>query len=207
MQASQRVLGTQQGEKFWPQLKDANIPFDADGTPRRWQFPPGMFVDPRTNKPNLNEGDRLLVPTSWPEGLPGVTTEKVGVPNAAISGDVANIPNDDLRRLAGRVATEVLHSPKGSENRDLIATFQAAEAARGRRQGDTRGLYDAETAACLAMVHAIAPPTRFADGAEIYWPDPNAGPAKQYLRDMLGRLAHADVARREEFLQSIAGIQ
>jgi hypothetical protein len=199
-QAAQTILGPSAGAARFHELQHANIPFDADGIARADNHAGGF-------KPGLNTGDRLLVPETWVAlAKPGtVTLERVGVPQGAMQGD-GDVSDDlALRRLAGRVATEVMHSAKGSENRDLIAVYQRAEFARGNRRGDCVGLYDAETALGLATIHGIAPPLRFADGHEIYYPA-NALPAKQQIFATLSRLAGADVTRREEWMQSLASL-
>jgi hypothetical protein len=197
-QAAQTILGTSAGAARFHELQHANIPFDADGIKREDNHAGGL-------KPGLNPGDRLLVPPTWAEiAKPGtVTLERVGVPQGALHGDGDVTDDTVLRRLAGRVATEVLHTAKGSENKDLIATYQRCEFARGRRTGDCLGLYDTETALNLLAIHGICPPLRFADGAEIYYP-PNPLEAKRVLYSALSRLAGADVVRREEFMQAIA---
>jgi hypothetical protein len=196
-QAAQDILGTSAGAARFHEIQHANIPFDADGIKRADNHAGGLT-------PGLNPGDRLLVPESWvASAKPGtVTLERVGVPQGALHGDGDVSDDTVLRRLAGRVATEVLHCAKGSENRELIATYQRCEFARGRRTGDCLGLFDTETALNLLTVHGICPPLRFADGAEIYYPQ-NPLEAKRVLYTALSRLAGADVVRREEFLQAI----
>jgi hypothetical protein len=199
-QVSQRILGASAGAARFHELQHLNIPFDADGIRREDNHAGGL-------KPGLNPGDRLLVPDSWVAlAKPGtVTLERVGVPQGAMQGDGDVTGDLALHRLAGRVATEIMHSAKGRENRDLIAAYQRAEFARGNRTSDCAGLYDAETALGLATIHGIAPPLRFADGAEIYYPA-NALPAKQQIFATLSRLAGADVARREEWTQALAAL-
>lgn len=199
-QTAIRILGNPGGERFH-ELQHANIPFDADGVARADNKAGGL-------KPGLNPGDRLLVPPSWvPLAKPGtVTIERVGVPAGALNGD--GDVSDDLaiQRLAGRVAVEVAHQAKGAENRELIAAYQRAIFARGQRKGDCLGLYDAETVLSLATQQGIAPPMRFADGQEIYWPT-NPHAAKELVYATLSKLAGADVQRREEWLQSLAGLE
>jgi hypothetical protein len=198
---AQRILGASIGIARFHELQHLNIPFDADGIRREDNHAGGL-------KPGLNPGDRLLVPPSWVDiAHPGtVTIERVGVPAGALHGDGDVTEDLAVRRLAGRVVVEVMHSAKGAENKDLIAAYQRAEQSRGKRTGQCLGLFDAETALNLATIHGIAPPLRFADGQEIYY-EVNAFPAKQALYSTLSALAGRDVARREEWLQSLAGLE
>lgn len=199
---AQRILGASIGAARFHELQHINIPFDADGIKRADNHAGGLT-------PGLNPGDRLLVPPAWLElAKPGtVTVERVGVPHGGVAGDGDVVEDLAIRRLAGRVATEIMHSPKGSENKDLIATYQRVEQQRGQRRGDCLGLYDAETALNLATIHGIAPPLRFADGHEIYYQPNSAAGERHLIYATLSKLAGADTARREEWLQALAALE
>lgn len=201
-QVASRVLGPGHAFEGMKQLQAANVPFDADGVPRKLDHHTGHLLDAQLH--GLDEGDRLLVPETWPDS-PHITVETVGAPRAAISGDGEGCDDADLRRLAGRVALEVASSDKGSENRDLISTYQNAERARGRRKGSSSGLYDAETCHSLAMVHGIAPPCIFGDGAPLYYAT-NPDPEKQFLRSAFEKLASFDPPRAAEWMQCAAAV-
>jgi hypothetical protein len=175
-------------------LRDFNIPFDADGVGRKSDGTGGFA-------PGLEPGDRLLVPPSW-SAHNDITTERVGIP-AGVHGDDGPPSEAVLRRLAGRVALEVASQPKGRENREIIGLYQRYMRENGLRRGDTRGIFDAETAVSLARHHAIAPPLRFACGSEIYWPA-KAVKAKRKVRDVLMHLSQTDVPRSEEWAQAAA---
>lgn len=200
-QVAKLVFGAAAGA-HQKELRDFNIPADADGTPRESDGAGGLR-NSATKEP-LHTGDRLLVPPSWPESK-AISFERVGVPAARISGD----DDDDeeleqkqqLRRLAGRVALEVESNPKGSENRELVATFQKAERGRGNHKGDCRGLFDAETLRTIAICHGIVPPLRFSDGKEIYW-GTNSGPEKNRVRKAFKKLERHDSVRGEEWRQA-----
>lgn len=198
-----RVLRVQPGDGPWQvanragmaaaarELRDRNIPRDGKGIQRASDGKGGF-------KPGLNPGDLLIVPEAWGD-VPG--TELVTLP-AGIAGD----DDDDtpLRRLAGRVALEVFEARKGQENRELIETYQKAMNAAGYEL-PTRGLYDAKTAASLAVVHHISPPVKFGDGSPIYWPA-NPAPAKKEFRALLVRLAEKDPVRAEEWTQAARAV-
>jgi len=200
-QIAKRVFGAQAGA-HQKELRDFNIPRDADGTERASDGAGGLRTTTTPPEP-LHPGDRLLVPPSWPEH-PDISFERIGVPAAAISGDDDEHDEDGvsqrLRRLAGRVALEVESKPKGKENRELVSTFQKAESRRGNHRGDCRGLFDAQTLRTIAICHGIVPPLRFADGKEIYWPE-NAAPTKKKVRKTLAKLAKRDAVRGEEWTQ------
>lgn len=204
-QVTQRVLGHGASLDRMRELEAANVPFDADGQSRIIDHHTGQLIEP-ASRHGIDEGDRLNAPDTWPASE-HITTEQVGVPLVAVRGDGgASCSPEELRKLAGRIALEVASKDKGSENRDLIATFQNVERALGRRMGAGSGLYDAETAQCLAMVHGIAPPTVFGDGKELYYAT-NPAPEKSALRDCLHKLAQFDPRRAEEWLQSAAGVR
>jgi hypothetical protein len=169
------------------ELRDANIPRDGKNIERKSDGKRGFL-------PGLEPGDLLRVPAHWPEHS---AMRVVELPTV-IAGD----DDDPVRLLAGRVALEVQENPKGKENRDLIATFQRAEKARGREL-DTRGLYDAKTALALAVDHQIVPPMKFADGRELYWPQ-NPAPAKSRMRDVFTTLSERDPQRAEEWQQAVS---
>jgi hypothetical protein len=190
-QIAQRLKVGHPAERM-KELRNLNIPFDADGLPRESDGMSGF-------RPILEPGDRLLVPDNWPDH-PDITTEKVGVPAGVSGDDDPPVEGQALRRLAGRVALEIEHANKGSENKQLIGAFQRAHHARGDRRGACNGVYDAETALHLITCHGIAAPMRFADGKELYWPN-NPRKQKERMRNVIGQIAKRDLPRREEWLQ------
>jgi hypothetical protein len=176
------------------ELRDRNVPVDADG--RRRQA--ASFTDPKFfgSNPHLNAGEHLFVPESWPNG-PGMQTKEVTI----LSGDTDSIGDDDVRRLAGRVALEVNSKNKGSENRELIGTFQRVARERGHFDAPVNGLYNAHTIVALVRLCGICPPLAFGDGGTPYWPR-NHAPARNAVRQVLTNHAERDPSRSEEFAQA-----
>lgn len=164
-------------ESRWPELVKAN--------PHKKYKKTAIGLEPVT----LFAGEKLNLPESWRDALPKV------------EGDAAQIDERGARRLAGRVALEITKKPKGSENRDLIATFQQVERQRGMHGVPVSGVFDYITALSLARNYGIVPPLKFADGKDIYWPV-NAAPAKRKLKEIFSRMAARDPSRTEEWTQA-----
>lgn len=138
----------------------------------------------------MHAGEVLKLPESWREALPKVEGDEPG--------------DRPARRIAGRAALEIASSRKGSENRELIASFQQLAKSLGA-DVNRMGLFDHLTAIAMATLFGIVPPLKFADGRDIYWPV-NPAPAKRAVRNALDRLANADPAREEEWRQASKSI-
>lgn len=180
-------------------LRDANIPRDGKNQLRESDGKMGLRTVQLIGgkKRGLEPGDLLRVPAHWPDHP---LMRMVELPELVAGDD----DTDALRSLAGKVALEIETKAKGQEDKDLIATFQRAEASRGREM-DTRGLYDGRTALALAIDHHIVPPLRFANGSEIYWPT-NGANARKRVKEALGKLASSDPQRAEEWEQAASQI-
>lgn len=180
--------------KLFRQLRDRNIPFDADGVRRRSDGASGFL-------PGLDAGDRLFVPETWPDS-PAFKIASV-TPPATVAGDDDDErdPRDRIQRLAGRVALAISRSRKGQEDRNLIHALQTIARRKGQRATRPNGLYDAETICQLARHHGIVPPARFGDDRQPYWPT-NAAPAQRTVRECLLAMAENDPVRAEEWKQA-----
>lgn len=179
----------------WTELRDANIPVDADGRKKTKDPTFGL-------KPGINPGNRLFVPSSWPT----VTTAGWG-----ISGDAA----EDLGG-GDPVEIEAIGEPKSEAEiaaAVLVQHLQRLQSrfgiTKGRRKVDKRHVARFEQAADLPSTGEVTPKllARAAMLGEsvlplvMHWPDPSEGAIKNYKEALLdlsveaSRLGQVDRAR------------
>jgi nucleoid-associated protein YgaU len=119
-----------QPESRWRELRDANVPKDADGRTR------AKDTDTKGGiKPILQPGHRLIVPSSWPDG-PGMVVGADGMAS-------------DPAIRAARIALMAKH---GRVKREELAAWQDAHGVV------PNGEYGPATALALVYRYGIVPP-------------------------------------------------
>lgn len=97
---------------------------------------------------------------------------------------------DPERALAARVTHMLVTSPRGAEDRTLVALFQSRNGLK------PTGYYGPSVALALAQRFGIVPP------APLYWTESRTGKSKSNYRDALRMLAERDPQRSEEWLRA-----
>jgi hypothetical protein len=132
---------------------------------------------------------------------PGVggTMPSVSLPGGGvIPGGIGTVSTpgaatDPARSLAQAMALMLSGATRGSENKNMVAAFQAQEKGRGFYDGNIDSLYGPKSALALALDFSNVPPK------PLYWPKANAEAAKRAYSVRLLSFAVKDPQRAEEW--------
>lgn len=144
----------------------------------------GLTMPTSGEPPKKLQGDELAGPSrprAW-SPAPGLIDPMEPEPEVNVK-----------RLLAQRVVTE-MEKPRGTENRDAVRAFQAANGLKAS------GNYTPATAMCVAVSYGLVPPTP-------YWPAKGRVKARTNYVALLHQLADRDPQRAEEWTRAAQEIE